>query len=636
MGSSTWYRQYEVTLTKNAKLLLRRPFHLAILLLSSVISVIFAWLAGRDARGPTGEFPPLDNCGNVDPFYYFNVSQAGGYEATDNIPLSLNEPWRGGLPLWLMSLGPTFAAISVFWILRDELNSSRWGVLRSAGLRDSCHWMAWFTAFAVLATVNSLLGGIAAKTLPNAHALTAVNYASVFGSLLFLNTALTTASFFLAAICGTCQSTALSVFIVMGILVASGAPAIAASIGASSVGAGGGWVGGGGAGSFWAYMSTESTSVWYESGYIYNETTGEYEYVEASDPTVRSYQSPIISYEESRVFGFEEENLERYSSREDFFLGCYVKPGLSTQFNNPAWTSFFWFFVPQAHFMAAWSNILGYTSMPGNTFGFGQASQSPEFLATEALLNYRGGVVPLYDASNTNGTSLFPQGSTVLTEWYYPVTILCEYLPDDPYRCVYKSNCPPAQLYDAGSSYLSESCVNAAKGYPTGGNGSPSFNDAVGYLFAVTLVYSILAAYLSSVFPMGNGSPMKFYFPLLPSYWLGRSKKGSEEGDDGAAVDEEVGLGAVTDRDVGVKAINVSKKYGKLEALKPLNLSMRKGEVTGKSLVTAHHEFACTFIHSLNLSVYLILLQLSLATMGRANPRLAIFCAVNRIPLVGM
>eukprot|EP00573_Skeletonema_grethae_P008746 CAMPEP_0201706040 /NCGR_PEP_ID=MMETSP0578-20130828/47609_1 /ASSEMBLY_ACC=CAM_ASM_000663 /TAXON_ID=267565 /ORGANISM="Skeletonema grethea, Strain CCMP 1804" /LENGTH=1815 /DNA_ID=CAMNT_0048194413 /DNA_START=88 /DNA_END=5535 /DNA_ORIENTATION=- len=585
MGSSTWFRQYEVTLSKNVKLLLRRPFHLVILLLSSVISVIFAWLAGRDARGPTGEFPPLDKCGKVDPYYYANVTAEHYWDyywsAENNIPLSLNEPWRAGLPVWLMSLGPTFAAISVFWILRDELNSRRWGVLRSAGLRDSAHWMSWFTAFAVLATVNSLLGGIAAKSLPNCHAFTAVNYGSVFGSLLFLHAALTTASFFLVALCGTCQSLALAVFIVVVIIVASAAPAIAASAGAY-VGIGS-YQSSGGAGAFWAYASTETTSIQYNyDDYIYNETTGEYENV-SNEPVIDFYQSPIISYEESRVFGSEEENLERYS-KEDFFQGCYIMPGASTQFNRPAWNSFFWFFVPQAHFMAAWSNILGYTSMPGNTFGFVQASQSPELLANEALLNYKGGVEPLYDEANTNGTSLFPQGSTVLTEYNYGYA--CEYVPDpDPdnpwgetYVCT--SNCPPQQLYNMSDT--PNTCANAAKAYPpTGGDGSPSFNDAVGYLFAVTLVYSILAAYWSSVFPMGNGSPMKFYFPILPSYWLGRSKKGSEGGNGGATVDEEEGVGA-EDRDVGVgvKAVDVSKRYGKLDALKPLNLSLRKGEVT--------------------------------------------------------
>ncbi len=563
MGSSTtWFRQYEAILTKNVRLLLRRRFHLVVLLLSSVFSVFFAWLAGRDAKEFTDKlFPPLDNCGIVDPIYVDNGNV--------KLPMSMNEPWRGGLPVWLMSLGPTFSAISVFWILKDELNSRRWGLLRNAGLRDSAHWMSWFTAFVVLATVNSLLGGIVAKTLPNCHAFTAVNYASVFGSLLFLHAALTTVSFFLAAICGTSQSLVLAVFIVMVIIMVSAAPLLSMSFHRV----------------FWEYTST--VEMYY--GYIYNETTGELSY---GEPISNSYHEPIISYEASRVSDFPEENLQRYS-KEDFFQGCYIRPGASTYLNRQEWTSFLWFFVPPAHFVAAWSNILGYTSIRGNTFGFGQVSQSPELLAHEALLNYRGGVEPLYDPKNTNGTSLFPQGSTVLIEWnnHYYADSYCKNVPDphDPWggkEKVCKSNCPPAQL--SNMSYWSNSysygrvCNHAAKVYlPTGGNGSPSFNDAVGYLLAVTLVYSILAAYWSSVFPMGNGSPMKFYFPLLPSYWFGRSRKGSKGGG-GDAVDAEEGVGAVTDRDVGVKAVDVSKTYGKLEALKPLNLSLRKGEVTGK------------------------------------------------------
>ena len=472
--------------------------------------------------------------------------------------------------------------------------TKRWGTLRSAGLRDSVHWFAWLTAFVVLATVNSLLGGIAAKTLPNAHAFNTVNYASVFGSLLFLNAALTTASFFLAAICGTCQSTALSVFIVMVIIIASAVPTIITSISGSSVS--------GAAGAFWAYDDTNQTSAYYGWDYVYNETTGGYDNVVSDNATVSSSQNPIISYEESRVFGTPAERLERYS-KADFFQGCYIRAGASTHFSVTALASFFWFFVPQAHFMAAWSNILGYTSMPGNSFGFSQASQSPELLATEALLNYRGGVEPLFDADNTNGTSLFPQGSTVATEYYYPIYggSTCEW---DGVDYVCKSNCPPEQLIDMG--YSGSNCAAPAKGYPlspTGDGGSPSFNDAIGYLFAVVLVYLILAAYWSSVFPMGNGSPMKFYFPFSLRYWLGGSKKG-DEGGDGAAVDEEEGTGAVADKDVGVKAIGVSKTYGKLEALKPLNLSMRKGEVTGKSLVTAPCGFACTFINTLNSFAY--------------------------------
>jgi hypothetical protein len=631
MGAATWVRQYEVVTTINFKLLLRRPFHLTVLLFSSVLSVIFAWLAGRDARGPTGEFPLLNDCGQVDPFYFANITQGGygDWYAGRNIPISLNEPWRGGLPVWLMSLGPTFAAISVYWILRDEFNSKRWGALRSAGLRDSAHWMSWFTAFVVLATLNSLLGGAAAKALPNAHAFNSVNFAAVFGSLLFLNAALTTASFFLAAICGTCQSTALSVFVVMVIIMVSAAPTIATSLRASAVSVY--WNEDGAAGAFWAYASTEQVGIEYGGDYIYNITTGEYDYIVSDEPTVNSYQTPIISYEKSRVYGSPEENLERYS-KEDYFLGCYVRAGAATQFSRTALASFLWFFVPQAHFMTAWSNILGYTSMPGNTFGFGHASKSPNVLATEALFNYKGGKVePLYDEKNTNETSLFPQGSTVETEYNYDF-YSCDWSPDLE-TTICESNCPPG--------YSLSTCPNAAKGYPlspSGGGRAPSFNDAIGYLFAVALVYSLLAAYLSSVFPMGNGSPMKFYFPFLPSYWLGGSKKG-DTGDDSPAMDEEEVVGSVADRDVGVNAIGVSKRYGELEALKPLNLRMRKGEVTGKLLSTHTKLFdcTCTSTHLLNSFAYFYFdFQLSLAIMERANRHLAIFCAASRILPVEM
>jgi hypothetical protein len=253
-------------------------------------------------------------------------------------------------------------------------------------------------------------------------------------------------------------------------------------------------------------------------------------------------------------------------------------------------------------------------------------------LATEALFNYKGGKVePLYDEKNTNETSLFPQGSTVETEYNYDF-YSCDWSPDLE-TTICESNCPPG--------YSLSTCPNAAKGYPlspSGGGRAPSFNDAIGYLFAVALVYSLLAAYLSSVFPMGNGSPMKFYFPFLPSYWLGGSKKG-DTGDDSPAMDEEEVVGSVADRDVGVNAIGVSKRYGELEALKPLNLRMRKGEVTGKLLSTHTKLFdcTCTSTHLLNSFAYFYFdFQLSLAIMERANRHLAIFCAASRILPVEM
>ena len=105
MATTSWLRQFQVLTTKNRRLLLRRPIHLLILLLSSVISVVLAWAAGRDARGATGEFPPLNDCGMVDPTYVLSLGNDLTYEERYNIPKSLNEPWRGGLPVWILSLG---------------------------------------------------------------------------------------------------------------------------------------------------------------------------------------------------------------------------------------------------------------------------------------------------------------------------------------------------------------------------------------------------------------------------------------------------------------------------------------------------------------------------------------------------
>lgn len=47
----SWFRQFTVLVTKNCRLIQRRPIHLLILLLSSIISVVLAWAAGRDVRG---------------------------------------------------------------------------------------------------------------------------------------------------------------------------------------------------------------------------------------------------------------------------------------------------------------------------------------------------------------------------------------------------------------------------------------------------------------------------------------------------------------------------------------------------------------------------------------------------------
>lgn len=210
--------------------------------------------------------------------------------------------------------------------------------------------------------------------------------------------------------------------------------------------------------------------------------------------------------------------------------------------------SFVWYLFPQYHFINAWSNILGYTSLPGNSFSFAEASHSPEYLAQLALSNYRGGKG--YDPSNSNGTSLFPQGSTIVSEVYYDWTGMYSESTE------YTNNCPSGNVSNLCDDYTQ--CYNPLEGYPS--SGSPSFNDCIGYLMVLVVGYSLLAGYVIAVHPMENGAAMKFYNPLNI-----RCRRREHSTDD---------------REDGVVATNVSKSYGKVDALKPFSLTMKPSEVT--------------------------------------------------------
>ena len=307
MGSTSWFRQFQVLVAANRRQLERRPAHLLVLLLSSVASVVFAWLAGRDYRDPPStDFPTLTDCGIVDPYYILKKKEE---YVDDNYGIwnddlqyelrpSMNEAWRGGLSVWLMGLGPTFSGISAFLILRDELKSRRWGTLRAADL--SAHLLSWLFAFGVLGVVNSFAGAIVAAALPDVHVLQSISsLVPVFGTLFSLNLALVAASFLLAALCGTIQSLTLTVFLVIGIVVASSVPAMISvawlpmnasldiSTGHPQWGSGG----------FWVYGSTERLRV-DDSGNI-DPTTGEW--VNATT-TLTQCEAPLVSYDQSRVY----------------------------------------------------------------------------------------------------------------------------------------------------------------------------------------------------------------------------------------------------------------------------------------------------------------------------------------------
>lgn len=202
-----------------------------------------------------------------------------------------------------MSLGPTFAGgISTFLILREEFQSKRWGMLKA--VNTSVHWLSWLFAFTVMGVLNSLAGTIAATLLPNVNVWEHVNFASVFGTLLFLYLALVAASFFLAALCGTFQSTVLTLFVILAMLLMSVTPTIrsantlfgyvSADLSLDTYGSISS-----GAGAFWLYASTERGKIDYDYFYDYDPnatTTKNFNATEA----LSLCEVPLVSAEQGR------------------------------------------------------------------------------------------------------------------------------------------------------------------------------------------------------------------------------------------------------------------------------------------------------------------------------------------------
>jgi len=67
---------------------------------------------------------------------------------------------------------------------------------------------------------------------------------------------------------------------------------------------------------------------------------------------------------------------------------------------------------------------------------------------------------------------------------------------------------------------------------------------------------------------MGNGAASKWYFPVSKAFWYSFCRGGNKRSDDNGEGQD------------GVEAINISKRYGKVEALKPLSLTMKTSQVT--------------------------------------------------------
>ena len=162
--------------------------------------MVLSWVVGGKGDPEGSIYPPPDaitECGTVSDQFFLG-SNATSY---DQIRITLNEEWRDGTEVAMMGLGAMINAIFVFIVVGPEVQAQLLGVLRALGLRDSVYWVSWYSIFALVSLLSSLLGAVTAKILPG-HVYESVYFFGIFASLLFLNLALVSASLFLVAVCG--------------------------------------------------------------------------------------------------------------------------------------------------------------------------------------------------------------------------------------------------------------------------------------------------------------------------------------------------------------------------------------------------------------------------------------------------
>jgi hypothetical protein len=368
-------------------------------------------------------------------------------------------------------------AIAAFLTVQSEIQSEMLGILRGLGLRDSVYWTSWWIPFLLTSAMNALLGAIAAQVV-SVHAYETVYFGGVFGAIFFLNLALVGASLFVAALCGTSRgSTAIWFILVM--IIAVWVPVIVQSSE---------WTIPGQADLNSLASSSRTTPLglfWLN----FNTSQVFTNYTNNGDVSYDECQKPIIDKFQGNFYKTPEE--QRNFPEDEWFVGCYFGAGYVSYFWNTdsVAVTLFMFLFPYMHFTTIWANFLGYTAMPNRSFEAEQASWSPEKLAIESLPF-------LPDEANGRGGTLYPQGSTLQTELVYAKSY-SYYDPELGYS-VALNNCPAANLTDYFCSYLN-SCTSTVSPAPV--SGSPSVNAMFGYLLALAILYTLVAAYWAQVFP---------------------------------------------------------------------------------------------------------------------------------------
>uniref|UniRef100_A0A7R9WWK5 Uncharacterized protein n=1 Tax=Craspedostauros australis TaxID=1486917 RepID=A0A7R9WWK5_9STRA len=154
----SWIRQFKFMQRKSMLLMSRRPILMAMMLFSSIVSVVFGWLLGRPSKNAI--YGPVDQCGIITSL----ERDSDGFEDDDQ-QITRNDRFRSGFVVALMALGPMLNAICAFLLVHDEFANQLIGVLRGLGLRDSAFWSSWYAAIMMVNVINAALGTITVKSL---------------------------------------------------------------------------------------------------------------------------------------------------------------------------------------------------------------------------------------------------------------------------------------------------------------------------------------------------------------------------------------------------------------------------------------------------------------------------------------
>lgn len=106
---------------------------------------------------------------------------------------------------------------------------------------------------------------------------------------------------------------------------------------------------------------------------------------------------------------------------------------------------------------------------------------------------------------------------------------------------------------------------------------SVTFQDIL-MMFAIdSIIYLILALYISNVFPGRYGIPRKWYYFLQPSYWFESKSKNRSPSNDTEMQDKHF---SQNKRGIELCGLTKSYNHGKIKALQNFNLMMKSNEIT--------------------------------------------------------